>query len=51
MTVHWWAERGGMRSEGREIAVYRVQNGKITDVWFFNGPEDPATFSAVFAFE
>jgi uncharacterized protein len=49
--VHWWAERGGVRSEGREIAVYRVQDGAITEVTFFNEPGDPATFSAVFAFD
>jgi uncharacterized protein len=51
VTVRWWAERQGLRSEGREIAVYRVQEGKIAEVWFFNEPGDPAAFSAVFAFD
>ena len=50
VTVRWWAERRGMRSEGREIAVYRVQDGRITEVSFFNEPGDQAAFSAVFAF-
>jgi uncharacterized protein len=51
VTVRWWAERGGVRSEGREIAVYRLEDGQITEVTFFNEPGDPATFSAVFAFD
>ena len=51
VTVRWSAERQGPRSEGREIAVYRVQDGKIAEVRFFNEPGDPATFSTVFAFD
>lgn len=45
------AERGGLRSEGQEIAVRRVQDGRITEVTFFNEPGDRETFSAVFAFD
>lgn len=48
--VHWWAEREGRRSEGREIAVYRFRDGRIAQVWFYNEPSDAQAFSAVFAF-
>ena len=51
LTVRWWAERAGVRSQGQEIAVYRLQDGKVTEVTFFNEPGDPASFSAVFAFD
>ncbi|HSE80502.1 MAG TPA: nuclear transport factor 2 family protein [Gaiellaceae bacterium] len=50
VAVRWSAERRGRRSEGREIAVYRIQDGKIAEVWFYNEPSDPEAFSAVFAF-
>ena len=49
--VRWWAERGGRRSDGHEIAVYRVGDGKIADVWFYNEPSSPESFSAVFAYD
>ena len=49
--VRWWAERDGRRSEGKELAVYRLDDGKIAQVWFYNEPSDPEAFSAVFAFE
>ena len=48
--VRWWAVREGRRSEGHEIAVYRFSDGKIAEVWFYNEPSDPETFSAVFAY-
>ena len=48
--VRWWAEREGRRSDGCEIAVYRLSDGKIAEVWFYNEPSDPVAFSAVFAF-
>jgi hypothetical protein len=49
--VRWWAERQGRRSDGREIAVYRLDDGKIAQVWFYNEPSEPEAFSAVFAFD
>jgi uncharacterized protein len=49
--VRWWAERQGRRSEGHEIAVYRLRDGKIAQVWFYKEPSEPEAFSAVFAFE
>jgi ketosteroid isomerase-like protein len=49
--VRWWAERDGRRSEGREIAIYRFEGGKIAQVWFYNEPSQPDDFSAVFAFD
>ena len=49
--VRWWAEREGRRSDGREIAVYRLDAGKIVEVWFYNEPSNAEAFSAVFAFD
>ena len=49
--VRWWAERGGRRSEGREIGVYRFTGGKIAEVWFYNEPSEQEAFSAVFTFD
>ena len=49
--VNWSAEREGRRSEGRELAIFRFEDGKIAEVWFYNEPADPDAFSAVFAFE
>ena len=48
--VRWSAERDGRRSEGREIGIYRFEKNKIAEVWFYNEPDDPDAFSAVFAF-
>jgi uncharacterized protein len=49
--VRWWAERQGQRSEGNEIAVYRLSGGTITDVWFYVDGYEPGVFSQVFAFD
>ena len=51
VVVRWWAERQGQRSDGSEIAVYRLHDGKIAQVWFYNEPSEQAAFSAVFAFD
>ena len=51
VVVRWWAEREGRRSEGRELAVYRFEDGKIAEVWFYNEPSDPEALSLVFAFD
>jgi uncharacterized protein len=51
VVVRWWAERGGQRSEGREIAVYRLHDDKIAQVCFYNEPAEQEAFTAVFAFE
>jgi hypothetical protein len=51
VTVRWSAERGGIRSRGREIAVYRLRDCLIAEVAFFNEPGDPVAFSSVFAFD
>ena len=48
--VRWWGERQGRRSDGYEIGVYRISDGKIAEVWFYNEPSDAEAFSAVFAF-
>jgi hypothetical protein len=49
--VRWWAERQGTRSEGNEIAVYRFDDGKIAQVWFYVDGHDPEAFSRVFGFD
>jgi hypothetical protein len=49
--VRWWAERQGTRSDGREIAVYRLRGDRLSEVWFFNEPSAHAEFSTVFAFD
>jgi hypothetical protein len=51
VAVRWWAERGGQRSEGREIGVYQIRDGRITQVWFYNEASDAQAFSTVFAFD
>ena len=49
--VNWSAERDGRRAEGRELAIFRFEDDRIAEVWFYNEPEDPEAFSAVFAFD
>ena len=49
--LHWWAERGGRRAEGNEIAVYRFADGQIAEVWFYPDGYDPGAFSAAFSYE
>ena len=49
--VSWWAERDGTRSEGKEISVFRIRDGKVAEVWFYNEPSDREVFPVVFAFE
>ena len=33
--VSWWARRAGARVDGREIAVYHITDGRVTEAWFF----------------
>jgi ketosteroid isomerase-like protein len=49
--LRWSVERHGRRSEGREIAVYQVRDGRIAQVWFYNEPSDAKALSEVFAFD
>jgi hypothetical protein len=51
VAVRWWADRDGQRSDGHELAVYRIHDGRIAEVWFYNEPSDADAFSRVFAFE
>jgi hypothetical protein len=48
--IRWWAERGGVRSEGNDIAVYRFQGNEIVEVWFHTDGYEQDPFSAVFAY-
>jgi len=45
--VNWSAERGGRRLTGREVAVYHVRVGRVTEAWFH--PDDAATVDAFWA--
>lgn len=42
--IDWSAERGGQRIEGKEVAVYRVHDGKIVEAYFH--VDDPASDQA-----
>jgi ketosteroid isomerase-like protein len=42
--VDFSAERHGGRMSGREIGVFRVQDGQIVEVWFYTA-EDPDAVS------
>ena len=33
--VEWRAERDGRPLTGREVAVYHVEDGRVTEVWFY----------------
>jgi uncharacterized protein len=37
--VNWWASRKGRRMDGREVGIYHVRDGKITEVWFMTGDQ------------
>jgi len=43
--VSWWAERGGERVEGREVAVYHIDDGRIIEAWFFADGDYRAFFA------
>ena len=47
-TVHWSAERAGQRAEGAEVAVYRLNDGRVAEAWFFPEIGDAAEHDAVF---
>jgi hypothetical protein len=46
--ISWFAERGGARSEGLELAMFRFQDGKIAEVSFFQDSYDLEKLRAVF---
>ena len=45
--VNWSATHRGRTMEGREIAVYHVRDGKITEAWFY--PEDKSASDEFFS--
>lgn len=45
--VNWSSTYKGRTMEGREVAVYHVRDGKITEAWFY--PEDKAASDEFFA--
>jgi uncharacterized protein len=32
--VNWWSVLDGRRMDGREIGVYHIRDGNVTEVWF-----------------
>ena len=43
--IDWSAQRDGEAIEGKEVAVYRVRNGKIVEVFFHvDDPDDDREF-------
>jgi ketosteroid isomerase-like protein len=45
--VEWSATVSGETLDGREVAVYHVRRGLITEAWFY--PEDPARYAEFFS--
>lgn len=45
--VEWSATIGGRTLHGREVGIYHVRNGRVTEVWFH--PEDPQAYAEFFA--
>jgi ketosteroid isomerase-like protein len=46
--ISWFAERGDVRSEGLELAVFRFRDGKIAEVAFFQDDYDLVKLREVF---
>jgi hypothetical protein len=43
--IDWSAERGGGRIEGKEVAVYRMRDGKVVEAFFHvDDPTDDREF-------
>ena len=40
--VNWSSEYRGRRMDGRELAVYRVRDGRVTEAWFFPENQEAA---------
>jgi ketosteroid isomerase-like protein len=40
--VNWSSEFRGRRMDGRELAVYRVRAGRVTEAWFFPENQEAA---------
>ncbi len=45
--VNWSATYKGRAMEGREVAVYHVRAGRITEAWFY--PEDKSASDEFFS--
>ena len=48
--ARWCAQRGNVRAAGNDLAVFRVDKGKIAEAWFFPDGYDPEALSEVFSF-
>jgi uncharacterized protein len=49
-SVRWSATREGRRSDGSDLAVFRIADGKIAEAWFFPDGFDLQALSEVFSF-
>ncbi len=49
--VEWEAARGGKRIEGKEIAVYRIEDANVAEVWFHPDGVTDEDLAAVFGYE
>lgn len=45
--VNWSATYKGRTMEGREVAIYHIRDGKITEAWFY--PEDRSASDEFFS--
>jgi ketosteroid isomerase-like protein len=45
--INWWASRDGRRMDSREVGVYHIEDGKVTEVWFIT--EDPQRATEFFS--
>lgn len=46
--IRWSARRGAVHVSGNEIAVYRIEAGRIAEAWFHVDGYDPQALTAVF---
>jgi uncharacterized protein len=46
--ISWFAERGGVRSEGLELAIFRFRDDKIAEISFFQDAYDLDKLREVF---
>lgn len=49
--IEWSAERAGVQATGREIGVFRIEDGRIAEAWFHPEFDNPEAASTVFALD
>lgn len=48
--IDWSAQRKGTRSEGKEIAIYKISDSRVAEVWFYPEVADEEALARVFSF-